>query len=48
MRPIPQSLKRETVGRLMTQVPERAFELKVPLMVDIGWGGDWDSTKGGE
>ena len=39
---------KEMVGRLMTGVPERAFELKVPLVVDIGLGGDWDATKGGE
>ena len=41
-------MMKEMVGRLMTQVPERAFELKVPLAVDIGLGHDWDSTKGGE
>ena len=39
---------KELVARLMTQVPERALNLKVPLAVDVGLGQDWDSTKGGE
>jgi DNA polymerase-1 len=38
----------EIVQRLMTEVPEKRLGLRVPLVVDVGTGLDWDASKGGE
>ena len=36
------------VHRLMVEVPAQRLGLKVPLEVDLGAGGDWDSAKGSD
>lgn len=39
-------LMKEMVKRHMSEVPARYFNLKVPLMADVGTGAKWQDAKG--
>ena len=38
----------ELVQRHMSEVPARYFNLKVPLVADVGTGANWQDAKGRE
>jgi len=41
-------LMTELVKRHMSEVPARYFDLKVPLVADVGTGANWQDAKGRE